>query len=385
MKIILIGNHPLEKMESMHRYARMLFDGLLGQKVDVSIVRPPVWFAKIKFSAHGVGKWLGYLDKFILFPFELFFKSLCNRHAVFHVCDHSNAMYCHFLPWSRTVVTCHDLLAVRSALGHFKENPVRGSGKLLQKWIMSGLRSADILLCVSQATKEQVLELNITTENKVKTVYFGLNWPYAPMADDRAVEILHPRKDLSDLPAGGFLLHVGGHGWYKNRAGLLRIYFNYIRGGGRLPLVLAGRPMAAALHGLMAECPRGGRVIEVADVSNEELNALYARAACLVFPSLYEGFGWPVLEALTVGCPVVCSRRASLPEVGGDAATYIDPADETEAAKILHQLLDDAEKCQANVQRGLLHASKFSNETMLTQLLELYAMLDTKRSCPRFK
>lgn len=402
--ILLIANYRHDRQESMQRYADMLEAGLRERGVSVRTIRPEPYFGRLKPAGHGVGKWLGYIDKFVIFPIRLrwIVRKSRNRATdhlrlsdtsappsfrpsdplasplIVHICDHSNAMYAAHLQGVPHLVTCHDLLAVRSALGHFPQNPVSWSGRLLQKWVLRGLRQAHTVICDSESTRTDLLNASGRSAERTHTVYLGLNSPYRPMSGEESAVVLAEDSEVRDLGAGGYLFHIGGNQWYKNREGLLRIYFYYIREGGELPLVLAGKPATPAMQQLIAKVPTGARVIQVGHVSNKQLNALYARAATLVFPSLYEGFGWPVLEALTVGCPVVCSWRASLREVGGDGATYIDPADEPEAAKVLHELLDDPAKRQANVRRGLLYAQNFSNDTMLVRLSDLYRSLERR-------
>jgi glycosyltransferase involved in cell wall biosynthesis len=129
-------------------------------------------------------------------------------------------------------------------------------------------------------------------------------------------------------PPSGFLLHVGGAQWYKNRAGLLRLYAEHVaneRAEGRTPrpLWMVGPPADAALQARIDALPADGRVVFHAALDNEVLAALYARADAFLFPSLAEGFGWPIAEALACGCPVLTTCEAPMTEVGGDAASYL--------------------------------------------------------------
>lgn len=370
MKIVLVGNYELDPIQSMHRYAAMLQDGLPAQGFSVELVKPKGYFGRFKSGLTGAGKWIGYIDKFILFPFVIWRHSRANPGAIYHVCDHSNAMYAHFIA-RPAVVTCHDLLAVKSALGFYAQNPPTSTGRLLQRWIVSGLRAARNIVCVSEATKRELLSLGGFEADRCRVIYNGLNYPYRPLAFDEAQEALARRPEVLALPRGGFLLHVGGHGWYKNRVGLLRIYFEYVRQGGRLPLVLAGRGMSPEMRRMVATMPDGGRIIEAVDVSNEELNALYSKAAVLVFPSLEEGFGWPVLEAFASGCRVACSGRASLPEVGGNAAVYLDPFDESAAAARVISLLAETDPT-VRVQAGEERVRLFDRQALFSELRAVY-------------
>jgi glycosyltransferase involved in cell wall biosynthesis len=271
------------------------------------------------------------------------------------------------------VVTCHDLLAVRSALGHFPENTVGWTGRLLQHWIIRGLRHAASIVCDSEATRRDLLALGGVDPSCAATIHIGLNHPYAVRDDAWLRAGLAALPQVEKLGQGGYVFHVGGNQWYKNRAGVLRIYFAYVNQGGRLPLVMAGKPLPPELAALVAARPAGATVITAGNVSNDTLNALYGRAACLLFPSLQEGFGWPVLEAMASGCPVVCSDRASLPEVGGEAVRYFNPADEAEATRQLAALLsENPETKAARIGAGLAQAGKFNTHSMLEQLAGQY-------------
>ncbi len=317
----------------MQRYAAMLHAGLVGRGMRVTVLRPEPVFGKLKPGAAGLGKWLGYVDKFILFPFTLRRVARQYPKSVFHICDHSNAMYLNHLKEVPHLVTCHDLLTIRSALGQFPCNRVGWSGRRLQAWITSGLREARCVVCDSNATRSDLVKIKGVSEAAIHTVYIGLNHPHAPQDEGWITARLAECEPVRRLGAGKYIFHIGGNQWYKNRAGVVGIYFNYVKQGGRLPLVMAGKPLTAELRALVSQAPYGATVITLSNSSNELINALYCRAACLLFPSLEEGFGWPVLEALACGCPVVCSRRASLPEVGGSAAYYLDPADEAGGGK----------------------------------------------------
>ena len=364
----------------MQRYAEMLAAGLPACGVTVDLLKPIPRVGRLKPSAGGVGKWLGYIDKFLLFPFALRRAIRRSRSdgkkVIVHICDHSNAMYSLHLTGVHHVVTCHDLLAVRSALGHFPGNPIGWTGRRLQHWIIRGLRRAISIVCDSEATRRDLLALGGITPERATTLHIGLNHPYTAHTESWVKAALTGLPEVERLGQGGYIFHVGGNQWYKNREGLLRIYFAYVKQGGRLPLVMAGKALPARLAAMLTARPEGAYVIVLGNVSNEALNALYCRAACLLFPSLQEGFGWPVLEAMAAGCPVVCSARASLPEVGGEAAVYFNPDDEAEASRQLVSLLSEHSQARAvRIQAGHAQAGRFDTVKMVQQLADHYRKL----------
>jgi glycosyltransferase involved in cell wall biosynthesis len=379
LDILLVGNYAPDGQQSMQRYAELVRSELTARGHTVELIRPEPFFGRLCPSPYGLGKWLGYLDKFVVFPHLLRRAAHARPGRLIHICDHSNAMYCRVLQDAPHLVTCHDLLAVESALGLHPESPIKWSGRQLQSLILRSLRTARHIICDSEATRRSLLKLSGVAAAACTTVYIGLNHPYRPLATVEAESQLASLPALSELRSTGFLFHVGGDQWYKNRAGLVRIYFEYVKLGGHLPLVMAGKPWPADLRRLIATGPTGARVVELPNVDNSTLNALYARAAALVFPSLTEGFGWPVLEALAVGCPVFCSDRGSLPEVGGDAVTYFDPTAATAAAaaQLCAFLASPATASETRRAHGYQQAARFSNAAMTDQLLATYRQLLT--------
>jgi glycosyltransferase involved in cell wall biosynthesis len=165
------------------------------------------------------------------------------------------------------------------------------------------------------------------------------------------------------------LLHVGGGQWYKNRAGVLAIYAALrARLGDNTPrLVLVGAPLEAALAG----------VETCSGVGNEALAALYSGAELLLFPSLEEGFGWPIIEAQACGCRVVTTGKAPMTEVGGEAAFYLDdPSDAEAGAALVAQVLEeDAAARRATVEAGLANAARFSTAKMVGEYVAIYREL----------
>jgi glycosyltransferase involved in cell wall biosynthesis len=161
------------------------------------------------------------------------------------------------------------------------------------------------------------------------------------------------------------ILHVGGGQWYKNRNGVLAIHAELRRllGDGAPDLVMAGPRRADA---------PGVRFVE--KVSDEGLRALYADAELLLFPSLAEGFGLPVIEAQACGCRVVTTRRAPMTEAGGDAAVYLDdPRDAAACARVVADVLAEDEPArERRVRAGLENAARFSVEKMAREYVAFF-------------
>jgi len=179
-------------------------------------------------------------------------------------------------------------------------------------------------------------------------------------------EVIRRLQAFGLAPDRAYILHVGGNQWYKNRAGVLRI-FGLLRK--RLPgvhLVMAGKPWTREMREVARIQGLEGSAMELVGVSGEDLRALYSGAEALLFPSLEEGFGWPVAEAQACGCPVVTSNRAPMTEVGGSAAKYIDPLDHESAACALASVISS---------RRPAAGTRFSTAAMIDGYLGVYGEL----------
>jgi len=323
----------------MSRYAEMLQSEMLQRGHQIELITPGAFFGRIRLGGTA-GKWLGYIDKYLLFPWGLW--RAARRFDLVHICDHSNSMYLPYAAGKPKSITCHDLLAVLAAEGRYPQQRISATGKLQQRWIRRHLRKASRVVCVSHFTAEQFRELDARADQVRTVIPNPLNYAYVPAAPE-AVSAL--RAELGLDASETYLLHVGGDIWYKNRAGAVRIYrllVEQMKSRGLQPprLILAGMPCSDAIRQYMAEHALGGLVMERVQPSNEELQTLYTGAQALLFPSLYEGFGWPLLEAQSCGCPVITSNRPPMSEVAGAGALLIDPENEAEAAQTIAAQLD---------------------------------------------
>jgi glycosyltransferase involved in cell wall biosynthesis len=396
VNVLLIGNYANDRQESMRRFADLLAAELPARGIHAECLCPSPVFGRLISGAHGMAKWLGYLDKFLLFPRALRrrIKALGSESLV-HICDHSNAVYAGVLARVPHLVTCHDLLAVRSALGEFPACKIRASGRFYQKMILRGLNTAQKVACVSKATCRDVLRLSKLASRQVALVYNGLNYPYGPLTEQHAAERL---REAAPRLAGamaakvqeGFILHVGGNHWYKNRPGVIQIYAQLCGKMSSPPnLVMVGQSFTPSMRSLIVKHQLENRVIELNSVSNEDLRTLYCSAKLLLFPSSVEGFGWPIVEAQACGCPVVIARREPMTEIGGDTAVSFEFESHDEgmgalistrsadngASAIKTILMESGAERASRIQRGVLNAAQFSTARMMDDYVNLYQQL----------
>lgn len=365
MNILLVANYELDRQESMQRFAAALEAGLVERGQVVRVVKPGVVLGRLVGDRSRLRKWLGYIDKLILFPRKL--SRLAEWADVVHICDHSNAPYTTSVRGRPVVVTCHDLLAIRSALDELEENPTGWTGRFYQRLIRVGLRKSPVIICVSESTRADVARLVHGRQQTLCVVHNGLNYPYSPMSREDSER--HIR--LLGLASGKYLLHVGGNHWYKNRMGVLRIFRELIRRPDMrdLNLILAGEPCAAEMSVYIADNELGARVMVLSGITNEQLRALYSAAAGLLFPSLHEGFGWPIIEAHACGCPVFTTNRPPMTEVGGVSAIYIDPENSVDAAVRIAAALDAKE---GGGDLALKNAARFTHSRMIEEYISVY-------------
>jgi glycosyltransferase involved in cell wall biosynthesis len=374
MRILLVGKYPLDHQHSMRRYAAMLQLELARMGHEVKLIAPEVKLGGLKRDGM-VGKWLGYADKYLLFPRVL--RREARGFDLVHVCDHSNSMYLKETGRTPASITCHDLLAIFSATGRYPGINISATGRLQQRWISKNLASARRVVCVSAHTAEQLRELvglqggNEQVDQRIAMIHNPLGQDYAPAGAD-AVERL--RAEMGLASGETYLLHVGGDGWYKNRTGAVRIYAQLVRAvearGDRPPrLVLAGDRFSGELQRKIVELGLERQVISRPAPTDEELGVLYSGAQALLFVSLQEGFGWPILEAQSCGCPVIASNRAPMTEVAGEAALLIDPENEAAAAEAISARLDSLAELRA---AGFENLKRFDRGEIMKRYEEFF-------------
>lgn len=366
--VLLIGNYEPDQQQSMQRFGMMMLEGLQAAGVAAELIRPMPVLGDFRLAGAFVAKWLAYVDKFVFFPRQLRAKLRAAAPTVVHICDHSNAMYAQNVAGTPVVVTCHDLLAVRGALGEETDTPASATGRWLQRWILGGLRNADALACVSQATCDDARKLVTRETGKptLRVVPLGLSYPY------RKLDAAEARRRLQNV-ALPFVLHVGSNLRRKNREAILRIFARCQKDwNGRL--VFVGDRLNEALTAQAKALGIADRIVELGRCESDELEVFYNCATALLFPSRFEGFGWPIIEAQACGCPVVCSSVEPMAEIAGTGALLHRPEDEEGFARDLLRLTDPAEHARWSA-KALENAQRFTTERMITNYCELYRSL----------
>jgi glycosyltransferase involved in cell wall biosynthesis len=368
VRVLLIGNYPPDRQESMLRYAELMHDGLRDAGHHVTLAVPRQVLNASGKPASGLWKWVGYLDKYVLSPGDL---ARAEQQAdVVHVCDHSNAVYVPGKPRRPYVVTCHDLLAVRGALGEDTDCPASFAGRFLQRSILSGLRRAHAVACVSGATLRDAQRLLGDYAGQLLVAPNSLNYPY------RQLDAATLRERLEQVPAlqddNDYVLIVGSNLRRKNREAAIRAVASIApQWNGRM--LFAGHPLSGELRSLARQLGVEDRVIDVPGPSSELLEALYSGALALLFPSRFEGFGWPIIEAQACGCPVICSSVEPLTEVAGaNGAILCGPEDHASFGRAILEVTRNAKRRDELVQAGLDNAAGYGPALMISRFVALY-------------
>ena len=232
------------------------------------------------------------------------------------------------------------------------------------------LRSADRVITISHDSARRVLEYMPSVAPKLSVVHHGLPPGFAPVEDEARRAAMRARHGLPER----FLLYVGQVYPHKNVGGILKA-LSLLRD--RIPhrLVMVGRPSHKAERDmeLVGRLGLGDRVRIVGWVADEELPVLYSLADAFVFPSFFEGFGVPLLEAMACGCPVVTSTGGSCAEVVGDAGLCVDPADPGAIAAAILRAVTDRELARELRRRGLDRARRFTWERTAQATLSILA------------
>lgn len=291
-----------------------------------------------------------------------------KQNSFFHICDHSNAPYLAVLPKNRSGITCHDVLAIRGAMG-FEDAycPASKTGIILQKWILKNLKNANRLTAVSQFTLDQLQELAGVNSNW-KVIHNAFNANFYPMPVDEQVQHLNK---LGIKTNQKFLLHIGSSLPRKNRKMLVRM-LNEVRDKWDGAICFAGQPVSDKLRKTIEKYGLGNRIISIVKPSHLELVALYSACSAFVFPSYSEGFGWPVIEAQACGAPVLASNITPMLEVCGEGAQLINPDDEKGFANAFMNL-QSSEVRSEWIQKGFENCKRFEKTQLMQKFVDLYS------------
>jgi glycosyltransferase involved in cell wall biosynthesis len=269
-----------------------------------------------------------------------------------------------------TVVTIHDLIPI--VLPAYRGSPkVRAYTRLAS----AAARRAQAIIADSLSSQHDIVRLLGIPADNVRVIYLAADESYRPVTEAAQLNAVRARYGLPEQ----FVLYLGGFDQRKNVPNLLHAYTKVARGmGPDCPLIIGGR-LPSETSPLFPDVQQLVKRLDLADIVGfigpvDELDkpALYTLAACFAWPSWYEGFGLPVLEAMACGTPVVAGNRGSLPEIVGDAGFLVEPDDINRmAGAIIASVIDEPLRREHRA-KGLAQAAKFSWQKCAAETIEVY-------------
>lgn len=276
----------------------------------------------------------------------------------------------HFLlPLSRpcpALVTIHDVIYLACP----EDLPSRVGRAYYAAMMHASARLASRIITVSNFSKQEIVRYLRTDPAKIEVVHSGVDPAFKSVSNTYLIQSVLSKHCIDR----DFILYTGIYKRRKNHAGLLKAFKHFLGQGGEAQLVIAG-PMnngERSLRDMTRELQLEGRVVITGGVDDSELCALYSAARIYACPSLYEGFGFTVLEAMACGAPVVCSDATALPEVAGGAALYANARNPEEFAEALFRSFTDEDLRRELIARGYENLRRFSWDRAAESCLRSY-------------
>lgn len=382
------GSDKRPKFSSMPRFTNMLVDGMNEKGHTTSVWSPKSTFFDLPVSGT-IKKWLGYIDQYIVFPIQVRKKlRRCDKDTLFVFTDQAQGPWIPLVHERKHVMHCHDFLAQWAAMGKIEGQDVSLTGRIYQRFIRKGYLKGSNFITGSNKTDQDFKLLMPNSTSNTYMVYLGLDEGYKPQNRKKVRRVISTKLGF-DVDAG-YLLHVGGNHWYKNREGVIEIY-NAWRSMSKqqLPLILIGPEPNQEISEVYDKSMYKNDIHFVKGLEDSVVRLVYAGASLFLFPSYAEGFGWPSAEAMASGCPVITTNEAPMTEVVGSAGFLIPIRDfnnarewASNAAEIANRILtmSDEEINQVTI-KSIENAKRFSSKNAMNGFEDIYKnIFDSKVS-----
>lgn len=323
--------------------------GIFHADDKLSVVTPELWIDK-KFSAYWrANKLTSYAKK--------------DKLDIYHGLSHE-------LPKGiekisvKSVVTIHDLIFLR-----YPELYKAIDRKIYERKFKHSCKVADKIIAISEQTKNDIIDFFGIDPNKIEVVYQGCNPDYFAQFNDTQINAV--KKHFS-LPQE-YLLYVGT---IEPRKNLLSIVKAMHHGNIKIPLIVVGRK--TNYYNQVEEYIEENKLNHIhflSNVENEELPVIYQLASIFIYPSIFEGFGIPIIEALASGTPVITSKEGVFPESGGPSSVYVDPYNIEEISESIKKILSDSKYSENMIIQGKIHVNAFKEETVANNIHKVYKNL----------
>lgn len=247
-----------------------------------------------------------------------------------------------------TVVTVHDLSYI-----YFPGDFLKKDLYQLRNWTHYSIHNAAKVIAVSKTTKNDIMKSYQIKEDRISVIYNGY---------EKESKIRNLESKIEKHTKNPYILYVGTLQPRKNIITLIQAFSKFRETNPKFRLIVAGKKgwLFESIFDLVSELGLNNDVYFTDYVTDQQLAFLYKNAFCFVLPSLYEGFGIPILEAMSFGCPVLSSFASSLPEVGGDACLYFDPQNSGELVEKLELIKNDSKLKNSLIQKGKKRVKEFS-------------------------
>ncbi len=303
-----------------------------------------------------ISRLLFYLYDNFIFPFKIVLKKIDLYHNPAFILPLLNFNY-------KKIITVNDLGFY--VFGHdFAKGWHARHMKVMLPW---SIKHADCIIAISEATKKQIIDIFKAPADKIKVTYLGVSEKFRIIQNKAEIHSVLKQNNITQP----YIFFVGTMDPRKNLVRLIQAFKEVKKTKNGLKLVIVGKRgelFTSELKNLIAT----GDIILPGYVGEEELVCLYNGASIFAFPSLYEGFGLPILEAMACGTPVITSNVYSMPEAAGDAALLVDPKNVAEITDAIIRLLDDQELRKKLIAAGLTRAKQFTWEKTARETLAIY-------------
>lgn len=366
MRVALYRNYREDQQPSMRIYADLLARHLprIGG-VEVVDVRPrdivPEPLRRVRLAAK-LGDFAG---RYVAYPLA----ARRDGVDVNHVIDHGNAHLLWTLDPERTVITCHDLVPLLTHRGRLPRAYVPPGARAIFRVMASSLPRARLILTVSDSTRRDLVRELGCDPARIRVVHLGLQDEHVTPRSDSELLETEVRLRLGPRPR---VLSVGASWPHKNLHGVLEAFARIRARHARATLLRVGAPLTDNQRALARALGVTEALHELGWLPVSDLAGVYRLADVLLFPSYYEGFGWPPLEAMIAGLPVVASPTGSIPEVSGDVPLYAPPEDPEAIAAAALRLLEDPALRAEKSARGRERAATFTWERTARATAEAY-------------
>jgi len=299
--------------------------------------------------------------RFIWDQFEIVKKAMREKVDILHQPTFSAPI----LYNKKVIVTCHDLIA----LLYGKDIPF-WSRQFFGRWMPFSYKKATKIICISENTKKDLIKLLKIKPEKIKVIHLAAADEFRPISDTKKIEEVKKKYKIN----GKYFLHIGTLNPRKNLEFLIKVFNEIIKSFSEYKLVITGKKgwYFEGLFNLVKDLKLSDKVVFTGYIEDQDAPYLYNGSELFLFPSFYEGFGLPPLEAMSCGIPVISSNTSSMPEVVADAGILLSPTDQDAWVKSAFAILNNSDLREILSKKGLEQAKNFSWKKCAQETLKVY-------------